>query len=166
MSRALTGVTKSKAGTWVSKNVFTPLDKGVYRLTKGRRGLSPQSVVCHLTTTGRKSGQPRSVPVLYLRDGSTFWVMASNYAGKNHPGWSYNLLANPHATVQVGTERRDVVARLATNEEKRRLWPRLLELYPSWKQYAEWSDRDFRLFALEPSGPAPSEAGVRPRKPG
>ena len=149
MSRLLTAVTRSKPGTWVTKNIYTPLDKALYRLTKGRRGLSSPKVILQLTTTGRKSGQLRRVPVLYLRDGSTFWVMGSNYAGTNHPAWSYNLLANPNATVQIGKERHAVVARLGTDEDKARLWPRLIELYPSWKQYSEWSDRSFRLFALQ-----------------
>ena len=149
MSRGLTWITTSKPGNWISKNIYTPLDKALYRLSKGRRGLSSPKVILLLTTIGLKSGQPRSVPILYLREGSTFWVMASNYASKNHPAWSYNLLSNPNATVQIHNERYEVTARLGSGAHKQRLWPRLLELYPSWTQYSTWSDRDFRLFALE-----------------
>ena len=152
MSRGLTWVTASKPGNWVSKHIYTPIDKAVYKATKGRRGLSSPKVILLLTTIGRTSGEPRSVPILYLREGSALWVMASNYASRNHPAWSYNLLANPKATVQIRDERFDVTARLGSDTDKERLWPRLLELYPSWKQYSTWSDRDFRLFALEPRG--------------
>lgn len=129
---------------------YTPLDKAVYRLTQGRRGLSPRQTVLWLTTTGRKSGLPRRVPVLFLRDGDRYWVMASNYGQQHHPGWSANLLANPNAMVQMGDETAAVTARLATRDEKEQLWPRLLDLYPAWKQYSEWTNRDFRLFCLEP----------------
>lgn len=131
--------------------IFTPLDKMVYRLTRGRRGLSPPSSVLLLTTTGRKSGQPRQVPVLYLADGGNYWVMGSSYGRAQHPAWSSNLLADPRATIQIGSRRETVSARLASDEERQALWPRLLELYPAWEAYASWTDRSFRLFCLEPS---------------
>lgn len=143
-------LTKKKWGSWLARVIYTPLDRAIYKMTRGRRGLSPPQAMLILTTTGRKSGQPRSVPVLYLRDGEIFWVMASNYAQAHHPAWSWNLLANTQATITIGREVRQVTARLAADEEKREMWPRLLELYPAWEQYAQWTDRNFRLFALEP----------------
>ena len=139
-----------KWGRNFARIVYTPLDKLVYRLTGGRRGLSPRQTVLYLTTVGRKSGRPRRVPVLFLRDGDRYWVMASNYGQQHHPGWSANLLANPNATIQEGDKTCEVTARLGTSAEKQHLWPRLLDLYPAWKQYSEWTDRDFRLFCLEP----------------
>lgn len=139
-----------KWGRNLARVFYTPLDKAVYRLTGGRRGLSPQRTVISLTTTGRKSGKQRRVPVLFLRDGDRYWVMASNYGTERHPAWSWNLLDNPDATVQEGSKTVDVRARLASREEKEQLWPRLLDIYPAWKQYSEWTDRDFRLFCLEP----------------
>jgi deazaflavin-dependent oxidoreductase (nitroreductase family) len=137
-------------GKRLAAAVYTPLDKLVYRLTGGRRGLSPPRAVLLLETTGRKTGRPRRVPVLYLRDGRNLWVVASNYGETRHPAWSSNLLANAAATVTIGREIRDVRARQATDEERRALWPRLLELYPSWDAYATWTDRSFRIFCLEP----------------
>ncbi len=139
-----------KWGRNLARAFYTPLDKAVYRLTGGRRGLSPGQTVLYLTTTGRKSGKARRVPVLFLRDDDGYWVMASNYGTQRHPAWSANLLANPQATVQQDTRTVEVTARLASHDEKERLWPRLLELYPAWKRYSEWTDRDFRLFCLEP----------------
>jgi len=139
-----------KWGSALARVVYTPLDKAIYRLTGGRRGLSPAKTVLYLTTTGCRSGLPRRVPILYLRDGDRYWVVASNYGQENHPAWSSNLLANSEAIVQEGGRTVPVTARLATAQEKTELWPRLLELYPAWKQYTTWTDRDFRLFCLTP----------------
>lgn len=150
--RAASWLASKRWGRWLAATFYTPLDKLVYRLTGGRRGLSPRRAVLLLTTTGRKSGQPRRVPVLYLEDGGKLWVMASNYGRPHHPAWSSNLLADPHATVTIGRRTRQVRARRASDEEKRTLWPRLVELYPAWEAYAGWTDRDFRLFCLEPEG--------------
>lgn len=149
--RWLAAIAGRKVGSWSARTIYTPLDKLVYRATKGKRGLSPRDSVLVLTTTGRKTGKPRQVPILYLRDGDRFWVMASNYGQEHHPGWSSNLLANPLAQVTVGEYSTTVRARLATSEEKKAKWPGLLELYPAWRSYATWTDRNFRLFCLEPA---------------
>ena len=148
--RPLAAFVSRKWGRTLARLVYTPLDKAVYRLTGGRRGLSPTQTVLYLTTTGRKSGLPRRVPILFLKEGDSYWVVASNYGQDHHPAWSSNLLADPHATVQVGSTTVDVVARLGTPEEKDRLWPRLVQLYPAWKHYTEWTERDFRVFRLQP----------------
>lgn len=147
--RAASAFAARRWGSWLTKNVYTPVDRLVYRLTGGRRGLSPPKTVLLLTTIGRKSGLPRSVPVLYLKDGAAVWVMASNYGAASHPAWSSNLLANPDATIRIGRVERVVRARLASADEKKALWPRLVRLYPAWEAYAGRSDRDFRLFRLE-----------------
>ena len=148
--RPLARFTSKKWGSAVARWVYTPLDKAIYRLTGGRRGLSPPKTVLYLTTTGRRSGQPRRVPILFLREGPRYWVMASNYGQKDHPAWSYNLLAEPHALVQEGGRTVEVKARLGTAEEKEGLWPELVGIYPAWKNYVKWTDREFRLFCLEP----------------
>lgn len=149
--RPMAWLASRRWGRNLARSVYTPLDKLAYKITRGRRGLSPAGSVLYLTTTGRKTGQPRRVPVLYLRDGANLWVVASNYGGAKHPAWSANLLANPEATVAVRGEERRVRARLASEDEARALWPRLLKLYPAWSAYATWTDRDFRVFRLEPS---------------
>ena len=143
-------IASRKWGSKLSRSVYTRLDMAAYRLTGGRRGLSPRHAVLYLTTTGRKTGKPRRVPILFLRDGDRYWVVASNYGQEHHPAWSSNLLADPNATVQIGAQAIEVKARLATDAEKQELWPRLLRLYPAWREYVTWTDRDFRLFCLEP----------------
>ena len=82
--RWLAAIGGRKAGSWFARTIYTPLDKLLYRTTKGKRGLSPRDSVLLLTTTGRKSGKPRQVPILYLRDDDRFWVMASNYGQEHH----------------------------------------------------------------------------------
>src|SRR4051812_48841240 len=85
-----------------------------------------------LTTTGRKSGEARSTPVLYLQDGDRLVVVASNFGREHHPAWSANLLADPRATVRIRDRERSVVARRQPRRKSMELWPRLLELYPTW----------------------------------
>ena len=149
-ARLLFWIAGTRLGRLVSLHLYSPVDRLVYRLTGGKRGLNSKQVTLWLTTTGRRSGQPRSVPLLYLSDGGRFWVMGSNYAQEGHPAWSYNLLANPDALVRIGELEQPVRARLARPEEKEALWPRLTALYPGWNLYREITDRDFRLFCLEP----------------
>jgi deazaflavin-dependent oxidoreductase (nitroreductase family) len=132
------------------KQIYRPLDRAVYRLTGGRRGLGPTKDVLLLTTTGRKSGQPRSNPLMYLEQAGSFWVMGSNFGGEHHPAWTQNLLAHPGATVQIGPRTESVIARRASEQERERLWPDLVRVYPPWDAYVGWTDRSFRLFELKP----------------
>lgn len=148
--RFLLWIAGTRPGRLAALHLYSPVDRLVYRLTGGKRGLNSKKVTLLLTTTGRRSGQPRSVPVLYLRDGDRFWVMGSNYAKEGHPAWSYNLLANPEALVRIGETEQRVRARLAAAEEKEAMWPRLTAFYPGWNLYRQITDRDFRLFCLEP----------------
>jgi deazaflavin-dependent oxidoreductase (nitroreductase family) len=137
-------------GSVTIKRLYWPLDKAVYRLTGGRRGLGPTRDVLLLTSIGRKTGQPRRNPLMYLEHADSFWVMGSNFGGERHPAWTQNLLANPEASVQVGRRTEQVIARLASNAERQELWSRLVEVYPPWDAYTGWTDRAFRLFELKP----------------
>jgi deazaflavin-dependent oxidoreductase (nitroreductase family) len=144
--------------TWLNSGVLVPIDRFLYQRTNGRvslvhvgrRRAALQTLV--LTTTGRVSGRPRRTPVLYLEAGDGLVVVASNFGKEKHPAWSANLLASPEASVQIRDRRMEVRARLASDEEKAQLWPRLLELYPPWQDYTEHTDRRFRAFYLEPRG--------------
>ncbi len=136
--------------------VLVPIDRTVYKATGGRlsmvhAGRSEALPSLLLTTKGRRSGQPRTTPVLFIRDdadGSLF-VIASNFGREHHPAWSGNLLADPHASVQIHDEHHDVTARPASEADIERLWPKLLEVYPSWTNYRERTDRTFRGFFLD-----------------
>ena len=128
-----------------------PLHRQLYRLTGGRIGhRTPQGPVLLLTTTGRKSGQLRTTPLLYLADGDDYVVVASNGGRPNTPAWWHNLRARPEAEVQVGPRRVPVVAELAGPDERARLWPRLTEFYEGWAHYQTLTDREIPVVVLRP----------------
>ncbi len=123
----------------------------LYRLSGGRIGGSiNQAPVLLLTTTGRKSGQLRTAPVVYLADSENLVVIGSNAGHDRTPAWSLNLEANPDAEVEVGRERRAVRARVAEGEERADLWRRHNEQYSGFDEYEARTDRDIALFVLEP----------------
>ena len=101
-----------------------------------------------LTTTGRKSGEERTVPLLYIRDGESFVVVASNGGTATHPAWWSNLRANPGATLEVGRRRLRVRAEEAGPEEKERLWPRRVEMYGGYESYRRRTDREIPVVLL------------------
>lgn len=123
----------------------------VYRRTHGRLGARllwfPAALI---TTTGRKSGQPRTTPTLYLRDGERI-VLPASYGGRDHhPAWYLNITAHPKVQVQVGPDVREMTARDATDDERRVYWPKLTRIYPPYKGYQDAADRRIPLVVCEP----------------
>ena len=141
---------RQRWGSWFVRCVYQPVDRFLFRATGGRRGLAPVRAVLLLTTTGRKSGLSRSNPLMYVERDGSFWVMGSNFGQDHHPAWTSNLLADPSATVQVGGRTIPVTARLASEKERRDLWPQLTAAYPAFDAYTGWTDRSFRVFELQP----------------
>jgi deazaflavin-dependent oxidoreductase (nitroreductase family) len=135
----------------VMKRIAPPLDRAVIKLSGGRLRASGKGPVptCLLTTTGRKTGRAREAPLGYIRDGDRVIVVGSNWGQEHDPAWALNLVANPRATVQIGRDRWDVVARVTEGEERAGLWTRLLEVWPAYDTYVERSGRDLKVFALE-----------------
>ena len=103
-----------------------------------------------LTTTGARSGLPRTSPLLYARDAADFVVTGTNFGQPHHPAWTANLLAHPEAIVEVADQRFPVVARMVEEEERAELWPRLLAFYPGYDTYVVRSGRVPRTFVLRP----------------
>jgi F420H(2)-dependent quinone reductase len=127
------------------------LNVPVYRLSGGRiGGKVGKAPVLLLTTTGRKSGQPRTAPVVYLADGERLVVIGSNAGHSKTPAWSLNLKANPDAEVEVGRKSRSVRARVAEGEERADLWRRHNEQYAGFDDYEARTDREIAVFVLEP----------------
>lgn len=127
------------------------LNVPVYRLSGGRfGGKVNKAPVLLLTTTGRKSGQRRTAPVVYLADGEKLVVIGSNAGHSRTPAWSLNLKANPEAEVEVGRERRRVRARVATGDERAELWRKHVEQYSGFDEYEARTDREIAVFVLEP----------------
>ncbi|MEU4398692.1 nitroreductase family deazaflavin-dependent oxidoreductase [Micromonospora orduensis] len=143
--------------------LLVPADRVVGRLTRGRvvaLGLLPSLLI---TTVGRRSGKPRSNPLLYVPDGDAYVVIGSNWGQTHQPGWAMNLLAEPTAEVAVKGQRIPVRAELATGAERDRLWHLLVTEWPAYRTYVQRAGgREIRIFRLvptgrgEPSGPPPA----------
>jgi deazaflavin-dependent oxidoreductase (nitroreductase family) len=122
----------------------------VYQRTNGRLGAKllwfPAALI---TTTGRKTGQQRTTPTLYLRDGDRVVLPASFGGRADHPGWYRNLKADPKVHVQIRDERLDLVARDATEDERKCYWPKLIKIYPPYRGYREAADRVIPLVVCE-----------------
>lgn len=127
------------------------LHRAIYRLTGGRlAGKVWNLSILLLTTTGRKSGTPRTTPLCYFPDGDDLVVIASNGGMDWYPDWWLNLVSDPHATVEIGRTRRRVVARAASPEERARLWAALTATAPGYLEYERRTSREIPLGLLRP----------------
>ena len=130
---------------------FSRAHIAVYQRTNGRLGAKllwfPAAL---LTTTGRKSGEPRTTATLCLRDGAKVILPASFGGREGNPMWYLNLKANPEVLVQVRDEHLEMTARDATDEECRRYWPVLIRMYPPYRGYRDATDRVIPLVVCEP----------------
>ncbi len=122
----------------------------IYRATGGLIGGYVGAPVLLLTTVGRKSGKSRTVPLLYIREGSQLALVASNGGDDRHPAWWLNLRASPAATIQIRRSRERVTARLGSQDEKRLLWPRFVKMHSGYKAYQQRTRREIPLVILEP----------------
>jgi len=141
-----------KRGLWP---VMDRLFKGhvaLYRATGGlighRAPFAPPMLL--LDHVGAKTGRRRTSPLAYAKDGANLVIVASKGGHPRNPDWYHNLLAHPDTTVQVGPKRRRVRARVATPEERERLWPKVVEVYRGYAGYQERTDRQIPLVILEP----------------
>jgi len=119
--------------------------------TSGHRTLKPPGLNHgeHATTTGAKSGEPRTVAVFGIPHPDGLGLIASNFGGEKHPAWYYNLKANPQATVSAGRDTWRATARLATDSERDEIWAKGLEVYPGWRKYeTRAGDRHIEAFVL------------------
>jgi deazaflavin-dependent oxidoreductase (nitroreductase family) len=104
-----------------------------------------------LTTTGRRTGEPRTHPLIFGTDNDDHLIVGSVGGSPRHPQWYLNLQANPRAEIQVKAERMQVVARTATPEEKPRLWRIMNEVWPNYDVYQSRTDRDIPIVVLSPA---------------
>lgn len=102
-----------------------------------------------LTTTGRRTGQPRDSALIYGRDGDSYLIVASKGGADEHPLWYLNLVANPTVLVQVKGDRFTAKARTASPEEKARLWPIMTAEWPAYDEYQKKTERDIPLVILD-----------------
>jgi deazaflavin-dependent oxidoreductase (nitroreductase family) len=131
---------------------MVPIDRFLGRLTRGRFvALSMREVpALMITTTGRRSGQPRTNPLVYATDGDAFVVIGSNWGQTHQPAWSTNLLANPAATVTLKGVDIPVRAQLVTGPERTRLEAKLRQIWPGYADYERTAGgRQLRIFRLD-----------------
>ena len=128
--------------------------RAIQRLSFGRLGWQVGAMpVIELTTTGRKSGQPRTVFLTSpLRDGEAYVLVASRGGDDHHPAWFLNLRDNPAVHAKIGGgARRPMRARVADAEQRARLWPRIAADYKNYAGYQTRTDREIPLVLLEPA---------------
>lgn len=138
-----------RRGTSAMQRWFLRAIVGVYRRTGGRIGgrVGPTPVLL-LTTTGRKSGLPHTTPVGYFDQGDVRFIVASNGGAPRHPAWYFNLTAHPEVQVEVGRDTYHAVARVATGEERTRLWDYVMETAPPYRRYQRVA-REIPLVVLQ-----------------
>jgi deazaflavin-dependent oxidoreductase (nitroreductase family) len=121
-----------------------------YRATDGREGHEWQGTHCLiLTTTGRKSGEPRDNALIYGRHGEDLVIVASKGGAPQHPSWYLNLKARPQVEVQVLADRFTATARDARPDERAELWALMTREWPAYDEYQEKTDREIPLVVLE-----------------
>jgi deazaflavin-dependent oxidoreductase (nitroreductase family) len=154
VQRILRRFAASGPGSWLFARVLHHIDRPVHRLTHGRHtfaSLLSGIPVVMLTTTGAKSGQPRTVPMLGIPANGGVAIIASNFGQSRHPGWYHNLRADPRADVVIDGIHRRVRAVEAEGDRRAAIWREGLRVYPGFAQYERRaSHRPISVFVLEP----------------
>jgi deazaflavin-dependent oxidoreductase (nitroreductase family) len=149
VGRTVQAMARNPAFARIGPRVVPPIDRFLARATGGRVLLGRAMLPCAvLTTTGRRSGEPRRAPVAAVPIDGDLHVVGSNFGRDAHPAWSWNLLADPHAEVTFEGRTFPVTAVLLDEDERRRIWPELLRRWPPFDTYAERSGRELRVFRL------------------
>jgi len=132
--------------------MMSHLNRWIYSVSGGRLGGKWMygAPILLLTTTGRKSGKPRTTPLLYLADGDNIVLVASMGGMSKHPLWYHNLVANPDCEVEIGRNSRKMRARQASDDEKVDYWPRLTAMYPDFDDYQARTERNIPVMILSP----------------
>ena len=144
----------NKRGIYLGRR-STKLHVALYRRSRGRLGGHipgwPEARIALLDHTGAKSGLKRTSPVMYFEDGDSIVVMASKAGQPTNPAWFHNLMAHPDTTVQTGPTVRRAHARVASDDERPRLWSRFVAMYPSSEFYERnAAGRQIPIVLLEP----------------
>jgi deazaflavin-dependent oxidoreductase (nitroreductase family) len=142
-----------KPGTplWGPWQLVTKGNVALYRLSGGRiGGRYDRAPLCILHHRGARSGAPRETPLVHLPDGDRIVLVASMGGNPRNPAWFHNVRAHPDVTVEVRGERRPMRARIADEQERAELWPRLLEVWPAWEAYQRRTERVLPVVVLEP----------------
>lgn len=150
--RAVRRFASTPAGVAFLRPTAHHLDRLITKATGGRSsfaGLLTGVPAVMLTTTGAKSGEPRTVALYGIPHPAGLGLIASNFGGVKHPAWYHNLKAHPAATVTIGRDTWRATARLATPAERDEIWAKGLEIYPGWRKYeSRAGERHIEAFVL------------------
>jgi deazaflavin-dependent oxidoreductase (nitroreductase family) len=130
----LSSIGSTRAGVWLIGNLISPFQRWVIRTTRGRVTLTGKPVLL-LTAIGRRSGQPRTLPLMYLRDDGNLIVCNVRPPWERRNPWPLNVRANPEVTIRIRGVAERRIARNARPEEIERLWPRLVALWPPYERF-------------------------------
>jgi deazaflavin-dependent oxidoreductase (nitroreductase family) len=154
MQKAIRRIGATGPGSWLFSRTLHHIDKPIAKLTRGRHTLVSMTSglpVVSLTTTGARSGLPRTVPLVAMPVDGGLAVIASNFGQTRHPAWYYNLRADPAAETYVDRTRRKVVAVEAVGDRRAAIWHQALRVYPGFQTYdRRATDREIVVFVLEP----------------
>ena len=154
--RSVQQLASTRPMAWLFQRTLFPLDKFVFRRTGGRSsvtGLLAGVPVLLLTTTGAKSGRPRTMPLLGIPVGADLAVIGSNFGQESTPGWVYNLEADPRASVSHRDRSVEVVASRADDERTDEVFRSAAQIYPGYARYRRRADhRTIRVFVLRTAG--------------
>ncbi len=126
-----------------------------YRESNGEQGyIWNGAPILLLTTTGRQSGEPRTIPIIFSRYGDGYVIMASRGGSPTHPKWYLNILEDPHVQVQVKADAYEAIARTAQSPERENIWAEALEVWPRYDEYQSRTTRQIPVVVLDPVGRA------------
>lgn len=149
--RPLAKLLSTRPGAWFALSIANPIDRRLLRWSKGRMRLFVGSPVGLLEVRGRKSGQPRTTPLAYLRDGDRVVLIASSGGATKHPVWYLNLTANPEVEFTAKGKTRAYTAHTAEGDERVRLWDRATTYYAGYDTYQQRTEgREIPVVVLEP----------------
>ncbi len=153
-ARLVNWFSATRAGSFLVKHVAAKVDPVLFRWSKGRFTSTgpPTLPMLALTTTGAKSGQPRTVQLAYHRDGDDLLVVASAMGQEKHPAWRFNLDAHPAVRVLVRGAEYPAVATVLSPEEKALVWDAIAVTIPQMRVYERRTDRDIRVYRLRRQG--------------
>ncbi|MGI8938766.1 MAG: nitroreductase family deazaflavin-dependent oxidoreductase [Iamia sp.] len=132
--------------------VGSRLNTWLYRATGGKVGgrFLRGAPVLLMTSVGRRSGEPGTVPLLFLEDGDRVVVVASQGGMPKDPDWYHNVVAHPRVEVEVGRRIREMEARVLDGDERAELWPRLVAMYSDYDDYQARTERTIPVVVLDP----------------
>jgi deazaflavin-dependent oxidoreductase (nitroreductase family) len=148
--RLIVWLSTNRVMTWLIKHVASPLDPYIFKATNGRlTSMGPPAMpMLTLTTTGRRSGKPRSVHLACLERDGDYLVVASAMGQDRHPSWRYNIEANPEVGIQVCGDRFAARAQVLAEVEKQAVWGDILEAIPQMNVYEARTERNIPVIRL------------------